>query len=367
LLEPRDEWFRTPWWEERIGSAICTDDPVVCNLRITMAHYELSLALREVLGAGTGANFHTWATWGSKKAGITIRQEDIPGLRRFALVAGGTLGAVASGVARAGDKKQKAEGSGRIAALRFAPPAFWTTLLSGLSCYAFAGKMLDISTQQIVGGNITVLDDIGHATARFIYAFRDHPEPDKARLAEFLGTLRQGPTQEGGQGLLKDAFTNYYLARHQPDPNARDEHMLLANLSAILHEHMRLQPYIAGSMPHPLRRLVTARLLHYQVGPDQLSVDQDVPEWSGPGAPTDLGIIQNPDLLRFLDGPGGWDRTPDSYTGSRARDWSDIHDRMNYICDLFRSRQFDPALYNQPYTEEQCACLWDGRVPMGPL
>jgi hypothetical protein len=251
----------------------------------------------------------------------------------------------------------------------------WGALLGSLSLYSLTKKMLDISTQQILGGNITVLDDIGLATARFIYAFAGHPDPDKARLAEFLGSLRQGPTQEGGQALLKDAFTYYYSAWHEPDPNARDEYMLLANLSAILHEHMRLQPYIARSMPHPLRRIVTERLLHYQVGPDQLSVDQDVPEPQldsprSPVSPNYLRTIENPDLVRFLDGPGGWDRTPDSYMGykgSRARDWSDIHDRMNYICDLFRSRQFDPALFTQPYTNKQCASLWNGHVPVGPL
>jgi hypothetical protein len=143
--------------------------------------------------------------------------------------------------------------------------------------------------------------------------------------------------------------------------------MLLANLSAILHEHIRLQPFIAGSMPRPLRRLVTSRLLHYQVGPDQLDVDEDVPAWDMPGFPTSLRTIENPELLRFLNGPGGWDRTPDSYLGSRAHDWSDIKDRMNYICDLFRSRQFDPGLYLQPYTDEQCDCIWDGRVPARPL
>ena len=55
--------------------------PRLCNLRVTVGHYDLSLALRDALGADTGANFHTWAVWGSKKAGTTIRREDFTGAR----------------------------------------------------------------------------------------------------------------------------------------------------------------------------------------------------------------------------------------------------------------------------------------------
>jgi hypothetical protein len=69
----------------------------------------------------------------------------------------------------------------------------------------------------------------------------------------------------------------------------------------------------------------------------------------------------------FLAGPQGWDRTPDSYAGSRASNWAEIGDRMNYICDLFRSRHFDPGLFTPPYTDEQRAEILLGRVPPGPL
>jgi len=44
-------WFDNSWWEGQIGRAISTPDPVLANLRITVAHYRLSLAMRETLGA----------------------------------------------------------------------------------------------------------------------------------------------------------------------------------------------------------------------------------------------------------------------------------------------------------------------------
>ena len=77
MLDTSD-WSDHTWWESAIDTAINTSVPVVCNLRITQTHYELSKALSAVTGPDTGANFHTWAVWGSKKAGKTIRREDIP-------------------------------------------------------------------------------------------------------------------------------------------------------------------------------------------------------------------------------------------------------------------------------------------------
>ena len=71
-------WGDDVWWQAYIDAAVSGGDPVICNLRITLAHQELSLALRQVTGLGSGANFHTWAVWGSKTAGRTIRREDLP-------------------------------------------------------------------------------------------------------------------------------------------------------------------------------------------------------------------------------------------------------------------------------------------------
>ena len=43
-------------WQDQIDIAISTADPILANLRITAAHYQLSLALRRLLGPGTEAN-----------------------------------------------------------------------------------------------------------------------------------------------------------------------------------------------------------------------------------------------------------------------------------------------------------------------
>lgn len=61
------------------------------------------------------------------------------------------------------------------------------------------------------------------------------------------------------------------------------------------------------------------------------------------------------------------DRTPNDTAGSAARDWGDLGDRMNLIVDLFRTRQQDRVLYDQPFTFMQVEALRQGQVPHGRL
>jgi hypothetical protein len=341
----REHWPDAAWWESEIDAAVRLPRPILCNLRITMTHHELSSALREVTGPNTGANFHTWAVWGSKKAGRTIRKEDIPLVEPATGALGLGVGALAGHVFG-----------------RQVPGGLFRTLLAavagGWAASALTRRLLSDAAQRILEGNITVLDDIGRASGRFIAAFHGQPEPDQQRLLAFLATLRPGPTAEGGQDLLVRAFTHYYRARYEPDRDARHEHMLMANYAASLHEHIRLQPCITGAMQGPLRGMVTAHLLEFELGPYEHAVDEDVEAWQG-------AQPENQDPASFPSGESGWDRTPDSLTGSTAIDWSDIRDRMNFIVDLFRTRHLDEGLFSEPFTEAQRRDVLAGVVPSG--
>lgn len=350
-----EHWFDHAWWADQIDQAISTPDPALANLRITMAHYQLSLALRATIGPGGGANFHTWATWGSKKAGTTIRQEDVPHLPALARWAGGGLGLL--GGAALGLRAPKAA---RVAALAGVSLGSWGAEALTRQRLAQAGRL-------ILRGNIIVIDEIGRQTARFVSTFHDHPAPDASRLADFLSALRAGPTGAGGQDLLTRAFTHYYRSRHTCDREAAREHLLLGNLYAILHEHVRLQPYIAGAMPGPARRLITRRLLHFVVGRHTMSAADDVLPWTGTGRGGLLPPVENAELRAFLARPGGWDRTLDGVRGSRAANWADIRDRMNFICALFRAGHDDPELFSAPYTAGQRAEIAAARIPGGAL
>lgn len=46
-----------------------------------------------------------------------------------------------------------------------------------------------------------------------------------------------------------------------------------------------------------------------------------------------------------------------------ALDWTDFDQRMRYILTLFRLRQRDPDLFKQPFTDEQRAAIFEGRLP----
>jgi hypothetical protein len=311
-------WGENEWWQAQIDAAVSGPDPVLCNLRITLAHQELSLALRRITGECSGANFHTWAVWGSKKAGQTIREEELSRVPR-------------------------------------------TSSALGMR------RFVDQAAAHIFAGNVTVIADIGRQTARFVSAFADPRDRQPALLEDFLSGLRPGPVKQGGQDLLRGAYRHYFDAARATDADHRDELMLCANLLAILHEHQRLDPYIDASVPRPLRLVVTKHLLSFTVGSQAMRVSEDVPAPGPSPFPETLRTIEDPELECLLCGPQGWDRTPDSLAGSAARDWTELSDRMNFIVDLFRSRQTDPDLFTSPYTDDQRTAILAGRLPSGPL
>lgn len=356
LVEPPPQWSEDPWWQERIDAAVAGSDPVISNLRITLAHQELSHALHWVTGPNSGANFHTWAVWGSKKAGQTIRREDVPFLPRAGSGVGAALGAGgAVALARGGARRRRA-GSAVVAGAA-----------GGLALNRASSGLLTRAAGRIFGGNMTVLTDIGRQTARFVSTFADPAQREPERLEGFLAELHPGPAVAGGQDLLRGAYRHYFDAAREADRDRRDELMLCGNLLAILHEHQRLEPYIDASVPRPLRRFVTEHLLGFAVGSEAMRVSADVPTRGAAPFPETLRTIEDPELESLLCGPQGWDRTPDTPAGSAARDWTKISDRMNFIVDLFRSRQTDPNLFDAPFSDDQREAILAGRVPAGPL
>jgi hypothetical protein len=98
-----------------------------------------------------------------------------------------------------------------------------------------------------------------------------------------------------------------------------------------------------------------------------MSAAQDVIAWAGVAGAGTLPLPANAELRGFLAGPGGWDRTLDGVHGSRAANWADIRDRMNFICALFRTGNDDPDLFPAPYSAAQFAVIAAGRIPGGAL
>src|SRR5205807_2771106 len=130
---------------------------------------------------------------------------------------------------------------------------------------------------------------------------------------------------------LSRAFLHYYQASFELDLDKKHEQMFLANCYAILHEHIRLEPYIRAAIPPLFRRLITARMLRFYIGGDALHVHNDVPPEQTQLFPETLRELENSELIAFLQGMEAWDRTPNALESSGATDWSSLEDRMNFI------------------------------------
>lgn len=336
--------------QQEIQLALREVDPVLANLKITRCHHLLAQALQQVLGEGAGANFHSWAVWGSRKAGVTIRQEDLDQARRDGSVVGGVVGALVG------------LGGGWLLdwPLGWLPAAAMLGAAFGLTAGRFViRRSRQRSANLILAGNRTVLEDIGLQTARFVDWLAQSAPSAPVVLADFLAGL---PARPAGQELLTQAFTHYFEARTAAGAAQKQRATYLGNCFAVWHEHVRLEPYIQGAMPLVIRRCVTQRLLQFDIGALRLAVAQDVPV---PAVLADAALYTTP-ALNLLRSVGG--EVVDgaaSFAGTAARDWTRIKERMRYVFALFHAFHTEPQVCLAPYTADQLAAIEAGRYPTG--
>jgi hypothetical protein len=341
------EYFNTKFWRREIADAVKTFDPALSNRKITLVHYRLSQVLQAVTGADAGANFHTWAVWGSRKAGVTIRQEDLGEALRDATFVSGITGFII-GLALSW-----------ISMVLWFTNLHWSVIpfsaLLGMCCGAMVGRQIAIYSRQeaarlILMGNQIVLEDIGNETARFIALFHDKKEEDAIALRDFLAELRPGETASGGQDLLRRAFTQYYIARYAKNLDQKHEAAYFANCLAVYHEHIRLEPFIRKSMPFIIRKCATKRLMQFDVGAVCLKVSEAVPALDGISFPETLQELSDKELSDFLSGNNQWGGVTEN---KPARDWTKINDRMRYIFRLFRAMHLEQSIFAAPDAVQQ--------------
>ncbi len=339
-MEPGDEESL----KEAIDRSIAINDPAECNREITWVHHRLSEALSKVLGEEVGANFHSWAVWGSKKAGQTIRQEDLDSALHDATIVAGLFGAVIGMVSAWG-----------ILQLEMTPAPSVMLVLAGVlpgSVFgALAGRAIarysrGRAARLVLEGNRTVLEDIGSETARFVETFSSEYVSEE-KVQYFVDQMRPGKTEKNGQDLLKEAFSQY--ARAADRELSLGQRQLAAyhgNCLAIYHEHIRLQPIIVGSMPWIIRRCVTQRMMHYEIGPVILSVAEEFPD-------TDTMVsVPESSLLEAYLHSLGWQTPSKSGEGApsaAAGDWTRITHRMRYVLELFRRYHLDAGVKSEPW------------------
>jgi hypothetical protein len=373
------------------------DDPVIRNLQITQSYHELAVAM--TARTGVCANWCTVATWASKQAGQTIRKEDfartLENLLRASPTAQETIPAVAASAQALGSTQSENEIQETV-----------DEVLNPLAAF-------DRAADAVGRGNKKVYEEIGREFARFFATCLNDTAFDGGRIAGFGTELRPGEPPDGQQ-YLRQAFTRYYQALFEGDAKTRAELMLLANIEIGLHEQTRLQPEILEAMNAAFvdRRQLRARLIKalfpyrgwlarirlfllrlfdrpspFDAALDKLveearrqarlviteymmtitlpkgvclRLGEDVPA-AFPAALKQLALADLRTLLERID------PTPDSTGGTGAVDWSNLPDRLHFICDLFRCYHESADLFEPPFTAAQVGALKAGRLPEGRL
>jgi hypothetical protein len=395
---PREQtpWERVPTVEE-VDRIVALTDPIIRNLLITQGYQELSLAGAALIG--TIANWCTFATWASKQAGVTIRQEDLARtVERLQEQSPEVQEAIERIMATLAQLEMRRDAASVRIAVR--------QILSSKAAF-------DRTSDAVARGNQKVFAEIGREFARFVASFRDDTAFDPEKMARFCEALRPGEPPDG-QCYLQQAFRRYGQARFEPQTRVKAELMLLANLEIGFHEQMRLQPEIAEALEAPIvdpdelkarilealyprpglffrlhlvllrllgrtsaldraceqlaarlrdltHRVITECLMTLTLPPDQvLRLGRDVPA----DFPEALRQLSDPELQALL---ARIDPTPGSVRESGADDWADFADRMHFITDLFRCYQEGLQLFDPPFTPEQVEALKVGRKPDGRL
>ncbi|AKF80582.1 hypothetical protein MFUL124B02_14040 [Myxococcus fulvus 124B02] len=344
-------------------------DPVARNQAITEGYFQLSNDMAGLLGK-ENANWATFGVWASKQAGVSIRQEDLPKVFMDQLK---NSNAWASGLT-----------AGALSVLNPVAPL----LVEGLKVPI--RDALNRVSDAIADGNKKLFQDIAPEFQRFTETFKGDTKYDAAKVEKYLAAFPPGKEN------LKAAFSDYAKAMFESDPNKKAELMLAANNRVGVHEQSLIQGEVDRALNAPLketfrpiaegivdgfgnalpfpgnlaykgaeatglvdkaidsvvdalagqfRQFATEHMMKIGLPNGSLSLGDDITPGRQGSFPEHLRTIESGDLNRLL---GQYDKTPNTLRGSSANDWSKFDQRMNYIVDLFRSRQSDPSLFNAP-------------------
>jgi hypothetical protein len=357
---------------------------VLRNLQITLGYADLSQAFAAFMPVN--ASWCTFATWASKQAGVTIRNEDLFDIAR----------------ARLAESAALVEPIERLIELVGGSAPDHARLIAE---HLGAVEPFRRASEAVARGNQKVFEEIAREFARFLPVVSGRSE-DPSALDAFCTALRPGPPPDGQQ-LLQDAFRAYYRARFVNDLGLAAQLVLLANLKIGFHEQTRLQPEIktaidagidsldelqrrvrdslisdlpflsrllrfalpwlrrrydalAGEIAREAARVaeevITEHLMTITLPPARMlplgrALDLPVPEA--------LARLDDPDLVALL--------APLETPAAGLPDWSDLGYRMRYIAALFRCEQQDPLLAGGPFTAAQIESIRAGAIPSGEL
>jgi hypothetical protein len=365
------------------------EDPVVRNLWITHAYHEWGVALSRLMG-DDDISWCGFGTWASKSAGRTIRGDELPGLLRDVIDQSENLETTTKRVGRF---------TGFLSHLRL------TERLELSHLFGVADRVADEISGQVARGNLLVFTELGPILAGLVEAFERRPRPTVDDYDTVVQPLIDANLAQGVDGtLVEQALRAWWAAVFDTDPGSRSQHVLEGNIATVLHEQQRLQDAIAGALDaavtfgfqavaHDLVRAVALsgalhRILDRMLGrlsaeieaewrhvvteelttlvtPDEtLRLGRDLPSLGRDVFPVSLMTLVEPSPNDLWT---AWNRAQPDLRGTAAKDWSLLDQRMNYIVNLFRSRQQHHRLLDPPFTDAQLTVMALGQLPERPL
>ncbi|HMI91707.1 MAG TPA: hypothetical protein VK509_10115 [Polyangiales bacterium] len=361
---------------EELEQVAALRDPVLRNYMITQRYHDLSIEVARAI-AGPNANWCTFASWASKTAGESIRDQEVPPVVLEILRKEQRLHDLL-------DRMREALGD--------------RVHLNIPDVFDVARDTLARVRTQVADGNRKVFAELAPVFARFLACFSPPavaglatPELDDTAFARFHAGLRPGSSESGGQELLRQAFGAYREATREREERPRAQWMLLANGLVGLHEQIRLQSNIAAALNAPVdvvasegllaqlshllpahlraelqallapasglalriaravwQRIATAAAMHISLPYGaQIPLGEDVCVSLGEEFPPDLRALTLAELKALLARYGADHASPD---GVGALDWGSLDDRMRFILDLFRATQQQNDLLEQPFS-----------------
>ena len=338
---------------ELIKESIVEKSPAVSNQKVTAAHYVLSEALQELTGREAGPNFHSWAVWGSKKAGVTIRQEDLDSALENATTVSGISGFIAGLIVAATVVWFFIDVSIFLIVVLILIGGIIGAFTGALTGRAIARYSRAEAARLILEGNQTVLEDIGGKTAKFVAEFKNKDFKTE-NLNEFYDGFAEGKTSAGGQNLLREAFKAYTKSAVSSSIKEKRQWTCFGNCLAILHEHIRLQPYISKSLPFIIRRCVTQRMMSFDVGEISLSVAKEFSALDKNYEAVELEDEHKERLVELMmqECPSAKISSKvlfDETTNYAADNWTSIEQRMRFVWELFERFHLEPQVRSKPF------------------
>ncbi len=322
-------------------------------------------------------NWFAFGTYASKTAGRAIRHESLPRMLKSALIRS------------AGYENTYLYLDQVLASTN--RPTHTDNMVS---------RMLEQVSLLLSHGNMLIFGELAWPFVHMVYGFGRELQPNQAQFTQLLDEhFTPGSFDTGGQDWLREAMNAFYQARFAADNKARAELILLGNILLALHEQSRLQPVIEKALAVPFdvfveglipgtdkeARGLRKKLMNGTVGISREIVERSVTRmWMsytlphrkmkvGENVVAPTGLINFPHELidiedvRCRELLNRFDVGMETLSGSAARNWGNLEDRMQFIIAFFRSYQREKRLFLPPFLEHQASAITAGHFPGGKL